>query len=310
VQFSVVNGVMMAVVVTAERVTRLELGDPGAAFAAATRAGRRLSATADQGRSLAARAAAAVAVESDVAIVAESLGRSLAGEGPLVIVPPTDLHTFAWPLLPPLRNRAFTVAPSATAWVAARDAATTVASVLVANGPGLITAAQEVEAVAAVYGAVSVLAGAEAICRSVALGLERADLAHLVCHGRFRLDSPMFSTLEFDDGGLSLYELERLARVPSTMILSACDLGLALTEEGDESLGVAAALLSAGASTVVVNPAAVPDSVATASFMVAVHGRLAAGIGVAEALAAARSALDWENPEHLAVGAFLSVGAG
>jgi CHAT domain len=57
-------------------------------------------------------------------------------------------------------------------------------------------------------------------------GLDGARLAHIAAHGVFRSDNPMFSHLRLVDGPLTVYELERLARPPRTVILSACDSAL------------------------------------------------------------------------------------
>ena len=42
------------------------------------------------------------------------------------------------------------------------------------------------------------------------------------------------------------YDLQRIARTPPTVVLSACDLGLADMRPGDETVGMATALLTAG----------------------------------------------------------------
>ena len=41
-------------------------------------------------------------------------------DGPVVIVPPGRLHTIPWPLIPALRDRVVSVAPSAAAWLRVR----------------------------------------------------------------------------------------------------------------------------------------------------------------------------------------------
>src|SRR5215468_4601768 len=53
------------------------------------------------------------------AILLGQAGRLL-GDGPVVVVPPGQLHAVPWALLPALRDRAVSVAPSARAWLQAR----------------------------------------------------------------------------------------------------------------------------------------------------------------------------------------------
>ena len=40
----------------------------------------------------------------------------------------------------------------------------------------------------------------------------RSELVHLACHGSFRTDNPLFSTLAMADGPLTVYDLERVRR--------------------------------------------------------------------------------------------------
>ena len=67
------------------------------------------------------------------------------GDGPVVVIPPGRLRAVPWTLMPSLRNRAVTVAPSAATWMRARlkkpPAQRRVALVV---GPGLATKGAEV----------------------------------------------------------------------------------------------------------------------------------------------------------------------
>ena len=47
---------------------------------------------------------------------------ALLADGPAVVVPPSRLHSIPWALLPALRDRVFSVAPSAGAWLRAHTA--------------------------------------------------------------------------------------------------------------------------------------------------------------------------------------------
>ena len=49
------------------------------------------------------------------------------------------------------------------------------------------------------------------------------DLAHLACHGLFRSDNPLFSSLLLSDGPLTLYEVLNSGGVPRRVVLAACE---------------------------------------------------------------------------------------
>jgi CHAT domain-containing protein len=136
--------------------------------------------------------------------------------------------------------------------------------------------------------------------------LEGAALAHFACHGHFRSDNPLFSSLELADGNLTALELQRLRRPPSVIVLSACNLALSDRRPGDELLGIAAALLGVGTRTIVASVAPIPDA-AAANLMVAFHGELARGAPPATALARVQANLPARSA---ASAAFVCLGAG
>jgi CHAT domain-containing protein len=121
--------------------------------------------------------------------------------------------------------------------------------------------------------------------------LESADVAHLAAHGRFRADSPLFSSVLLADGPVTVYDLERLCCAPRTVVLASCDAAVSAVRAGDELLGTAAALIGLGVRSVVAPVMPVPDG-STTPFMVALHQRIRAGARPAEALAAARAGQD------------------
>jgi CHAT domain-containing protein len=149
-------------------------------------------------------------------------------------------------------------------------------------------AAAEVKALGALRPRATVLHGKAATAESTLAALDGAAIAHLACHGHFRADSPLFSSLELADGPLNVYELQRLRRAPDLVVLSACDLALSQTHPGDELLGLAAALLGMGTHTVVASVVPVPDAAAR-RLMLAFHEQLLAGQSPAAALARAQA---------------------
>jgi tetratricopeptide (TPR) repeat protein len=215
------------------------------------------------------------------------------GGRPLVLVPTGVLHALPWSALPSLQDRPVSVAPSAALW---RRAAETASSsrdgrVVIVEGPELPGAAGEVAALARRYPDATCLVGPAATAAAVAQALDGAALAHVAAHGAFRVDNPLFSSLQLADGPLTVYDLEGLARAPRRLVLSACDAGLSGVRPGDELMGLAGALFALGMSTLVASVIPVPDA-ATKELMLALHRALQGGAGPAEALARARSGQD------------------
>ena len=203
----------------------------------------------------------------------------LADDVDVVIVPTGGLHSVAWSALPSLAGRPTTVAPSATIWLGAHGPAAPRRAkprTAIVAGPDLPGADAEVRQLHELYPGAETLSGAEATAERVLAALERADLAHLAAHGRFRADSPLFSSIRLFDGPLTIYDLERLGRAPSTVVLSACDAGAVAVRTGDELLGTAAAMIGLGVRWVIAPVMAVPDE-ATTPFMLALHEGLRRG---------------------------------
>jgi CHAT domain-containing protein len=194
-----------------------------------------------------------------------------------------------WSVLPGCAGRPVTVAPSATTWLAASarlraDPPALGAPTLLAAGPGNERGDAEVAAIARLRPGATVLTGASATAAGTLAALDRVTLAHLAAHGRHEPENALFSSLELAGGPLMGYDLQRLRRTPPMVVLSSCDLGLTDVRPGDETFGMASALLSAGAATVVASTARVADDVAT-TVMTGFHAALAAGRTPAAALA-------------------------
>ncbi|MFI7640735.1 CHAT domain-containing protein [Nonomuraea sp. NPDC049400] len=234
------------------------------------------------------------------------------GDGPLVIVPPSTLHTTPWALLPSLRRRPFTVAPSAGAWLRARAARRPDGGrIVLVRGPGVPHADSEIRQIARLYGEapasghdappygdVTVLAGGQATAPAVLAAIDGSPLAHLAAHGTFRADSPLFSSLHLDDGPLTGYDLERLRRAPHHLVLSSCDSGQMAAVGADELLGLATALLRLGTAAIVASVVPVNDETAV-PVMAGLHDGLRRGLGLAEALCRARG----DDVSFIAIGA-------
>ena len=228
---------------------------------------------------------------------------------PMVLVPPGAQQALPWSALPSCHKRHLTVAPSAAMWLRAARTGAETGKVLLACGPGLEGAAAEIDDLAAAY-QVTPLTGPDATVTATLDAVDGAAVAHIAAHGRVRSDNPLFSALELADGQLTVYDLERLARAPSLVLLPACQSGVGHVLAGDEVMGLTAALFSLGTRTVVATVIPIPDE-ATRAMMVTLHAGLRRGLTPAEALTQARIAADPDNPvEAAAAAAFVCYGAG
>ncbi|MCI2421161.1 CHAT domain-containing protein [Saccharopolyspora sp. K220] len=208
----------------------------------------------------------------------------------LVVIPTGRLHVLPWAALPACRGRSVTVSPSLRCWLRgaldARAADQTGAPVWVA-GPGLQHAEREVRGLHAIAGG-QLLVGADASSERVLSAVDGAATVHIAAHGRFRDDQPLLSCLDLVDGPLYAYDLDRLHRGPTTVVLSACDVGRSVVSRGDQVSGLAATLLGRGTATVIASVVPVPDE-RTASVMASLHRALRAGSPPATALAEAQA---------------------
>jgi len=238
------------------------------------------------------------------------LGRACGhlGGGPVVVVPPGALHAVPWALLPALRDREVSVAPSARAWQQARAWTPPAgAGRVFIRGPGLGTGS-EIPALAAEYPGAAVLGSGTATVQRVLTALDGAGLAHIAAHGTFRADSPLFSSLRMDDGPLTVYDLERLRRAPYRVIFSSCDSGVLAPAGADELLGLAVALAPLGTAGIAASVVPVNDQ-ATAPLMIALHQHLRGGASLARALRDVRAGAAGDPVLAATAWAFLALGA-
>lgn len=232
------------------------------------------------------------------------------GDGPVVVVPPGRLHAVPWALLPSLRGRPVSIAPSARAWQRARATVPPPRQrVVLVRGPGLSSDGGEVPQLAKMHDDVTVLGGGNATTSRVLGAVDGAWLAHIAAHGTFRADSPLFSSLLMDDGPLTVYDFERLHRAPYRLVLPSCDSGMLAPAGADELLGLVASLLPLGTAGVVASVVAVNDHV-VAPLMVDLHQRLLDGHTLAESLCGVRLAVA-DDPALLAAAwSLVALGAG
>ncbi len=235
---------------------------------------------------------------------------ALLADGPALVVPPSRLHSIPWALLPALRDRVFSVAPSAGAWLRAHTAPPPPGRpVSLARGPGLATDGAEVPLIAPLYPDVSVLSGAEATASRVLAAVDGAWLAHIAAHGSFRADSPLFSSLRMHDGPLTVYDFEQLRRAPYRLVLPSCDSGVVAPAGADELLGLVSSMLPLGTAGVVASVAPLNDR-ATVPLMLDLHRRLSSGATLAGALCGVRRRVSDDPVLQAAAWSLVALGAG
>jgi CHAT domain-containing protein len=228
-------------------------------------------------------------------------------DGPVVVSPTGPLHATPWALLPALAGVPVSVAPSAALWLRARSSrAPDGARVLIA-GPGLETGGAELDTLARLHPEAVLLRGGAATVERSLEALDGASVAHVAAHGRFRDDSPLFSSLDLDDGPLTVHDFERLDRAPHRMVLSACESGVMAPIGAGEMLGLVAAMLSMGSAGVVSSVAQVNDQ-ATADLMLDVHAAMDDGDDLGTVLWRARSAARGDRVHEATAAAFLAMG--
>ena len=252
---------------------------------------------------------------ADIPTAAERLERALLGDpapewsrSNVVVVPPAELLTAPWGLLPTFADTTLTVSPSATLWASARNRRNKDGHIALVTGPGLSTGEGEVTLLSPLYrNARSIGGDAATVTRALAI-LEGARLAHVAAHGTFRADAPIFSSLQLSDGPLTVHDLDRLERPPVEMVLSACDSGNAAPIGAHEALGLVSSLLAMGTATVLASVVPVNDR-ATIGVMRDVHDIVGRGGSLAEGWLAARRAAAHDPLSQATAAAFTAWGA-
>jgi CHAT domain-containing protein len=166
---------------------------------------------------------------------------------------------------------------------------------------------EEARAVARHLPGAEVLNDGRATTRALQDASSGCGVLHLACHGLFRSDNPMFSSLKLHDGWLTAADVMQLELAGTRVALSACESGRNEIFAGDELIGLTRAFLGVGASTLVVSLWLVQDET-TSSLMEKYYERLRDGSGPAEALRAAQLAIKDEHPHPYYWAPFVLVG--
>jgi tetratricopeptide (TPR) repeat protein len=209
----------------------------------------------------------------------------LIGDRRVALTPSGALAGAPWSLMPGLVGRPLTIPTSATRWLELRQAAASpVRTVGLVAGPSLARAEEEVTCAAAEWPDAQVRCGPDATAEEVSALAARVDVLHLAGHGRHPGENPLFAAVELVDGPWFGYDIDLLPATPSIVVLSACELGRASVRSGEESVGMTAAWLHAGARSVVSSPVVIADDVAC-EVLARWHALVARGAAPADALA-------------------------
>lgn len=166
---------------------------------------------------------------------------------------------------------------------------------------------KEARAIARHLPGVEVLSDEQATSHALQNASSNCSILHLACHGLFRTDNPMFSSLKLHDGWFTAADVMRLKLTGTLVTLSACESGRNEVFEGDEPIGLMRSFLGIGASTLVVSLWLVQDE-ATSSLMEEYYRRLRDGRKPAEALRDAQLAIKNEYAHPYYWAPFILVG--
>lgn len=111
---------------------------------------------------------------------------------------------------------------------------------------------------------VTLLLGESATRDTVLRAIAGSDLVHLACHGRFDSVHPSASGIRLADGWLTLDRLIEVRLEQSLVLLTGCETGRVRVDEGDDLVGIVAAMVAAGAAGVVSSLWKTHDDAATA----------------------------------------------
>jgi tetratricopeptide (TPR) repeat protein len=181
------------------------------------------------------------------------------------------------------------------------------ALVLGVADPLIPNVADEARALAPHLPGAEILTDGQATTGAIREKAAGCDVLHLACHGMFRVDNPMFSSLKLHDGWLTAADVLSLDLGGALVTLSACESARNRVMAGDEILGLARGFLGAGAATLVASLWLVQDET-TAQMMEGWYAALSDGAGRATALRDVQLALKERHPHPFYWAPFVLIG--
>lgn len=209
----------------------------------------------------------------------------------LVIVPAGSVHYVPFNALNDGRrylaeSRSVVYAPAATIWMelASSKRRDHGKALLIGFADEQIPMVEsEIQEISKVVPNAKIITGSDASWSNYKELTPRYDVVHIACHGQFRADNPIYSSLHLADGWVTVRDIAEQKLRARLVTLSACESGLNMIHAGEEILGLARGFLKAGVSSLVLSLWSVNDE-ATASLMCEFYTNLQNGMRVNDAL--------------------------
>ncbi|HEX8368240.1 MAG TPA: CHAT domain-containing protein [Pyrinomonadaceae bacterium] len=185
-----------------------------------------------------------------------------------------------------LEKRKVTYAPSATVWQFLEEKPTRKIknALLIGFADEKIPLVnREIETLEKIFPKAKTFSGKAATFEAYTKNAPQFDALHLACHGQFRPENPLFSSLHLADGWVTVRDICAQRLNAELVTLSACETGLNEIFAGDEILGLARGFLTAGARSLVLSLWTVNDE-ATTELMREFYTQLEAGKETSKAL--------------------------
>lgn len=133
------------------------------------------------------------------------------------------------------------------------------------------------------------------------------DILHIACHGQFRAENPLFSSLHLADGFITVRDIFTQKLQAELVTLSACETGLSKIFAGDEILGLARGFLSAGAKSLILSLWTINDE-ATTHLMKKFYKSLQSGNSISKSLQNAQKDFIGQNSHPYFWSPFILIG--
>ncbi len=213
----------------------------------------------------------------------------------LIIVPVGGLHYVPFHALfdgakYQIETREIVYAPSATVWqfLASKPKRKLKNALLIGFADERVPQIKrEIESLENIFADSKILTGAQATFAAYAENAAKFDVLHLACHGQFRPENPLFSSLHLADGWITARDIYSQRLKAEIVTLSACETGLHKIFAGEEILGLARGFLSAGAKSLILSLWTVNDA-ATAELTADFYKNLQRGKTASASLKAAQ----------------------
>lgn len=121
----------------------------------------------------------------------------------------------------------------------------------------------EIEAIKPLFPETVALLDQDATFDALRREAPNADVIHFACHGQFRPDNPLFSSLRLGDGWLTVRDAYSLDLQCALVTLSACETGVSAVAPGDELIGLARGFFAAGSPSLIISLWTVDDEATT-----------------------------------------------